>query len=279
MTHQPPPGQPAPRPSQPPSGPPQPGAGAPPPPPAGSPPRAVPGSYPPPNPPPAGRPPAGPPYGAPGFGAPGFGAPGYGPPGFGTSPGYGTPGPGGPYGPPPPPGPPRRNTNGILIAVGAGVVALLAVAALVVVLGIRAGSSSDDGQNPTVAAPSTTELPGVPTTPGDTGTSADQADVTAIRTSMQTFLDALNSRDLTRIKASVCSELRPKVNKPPSGEGNVVLDGLTSVSVTGDSAESTVLTHVEVGAKRSVTEQNEERFVRESGTWYVCPGSEPDIGT
>ncbi|ROZ83449.1 hypothetical protein [Gordonia sp. OPL2] len=161
----------------------------------------------------------------------------------------------------------------MIAAVIGGVIAVAAIAALVITVGIQSRGSSDDE----LVAPTTT----FSSTPDpDTGQSRpSQTDVSAIRTAMQAFVDAVNSRDVTRIQAAVCSSVRPQVTKPLDITGNVVLEDLSQVTITGDTAESKVSTHVELGNQRSTTKQNEENFARENGVWFVCPGSEPDIGT
>lgn len=189
--------------------------------------------------------------------------------------------PGGPFpgsfpGSPPLPYPsPRspRGNGGVIAAVVGGVIAVVAIAALIITVGIQSGDSSDDE----LVAPTTT----LRSTPDpDTGQSRpSQSDVSAIRTAMQAFVDAVNSRDVSRIQAAVCSSVRPQVTKPLDITGNVVLEDLSQVTITGDTAESKVSTHVELGNQRSTTKQNEENFARENGVWFVCPGSEPDIGT
>ncbi|AZG48445.1 Rv0361 family membrane protein [Gordonia insulae] len=178
------------------------------------------------------------------------------------------------YPPPfPPPPPPRRN-GGVIAAIVAGVLAVVAVSALVVTVAVRS-SGSDDGD----VAVTTSSTASSTTSSPDGESAASQAEVSAIRSAMQNFVDAVNSRSVARIQASVCTPVRSQVTKPLDITGNVVLEELSEVTVTGDSAESTVSTHLEVGNQRSTTKQNPESFARENGTWFVCPGAEPDIGT
>ncbi|NDZ94218.1 hypothetical protein G3I13_12365 [Streptomyces sp. SID6673] len=190
----------------------------------------------------------------------------------------------GPYAPGPMPGmpfpPPRRrrqHTGAIIAAAVVGMLVVVAAAALFVTAAVRSVDSNDND----VAVNTPTATDGQPRTgsPGSGGTAANQAEITAIRSAMQNFVDAVNSRDVGRIQASVCSVVRPQVTHPLDLTGNVVLDELSAVTVTGDSAESTVSTHLELGNQRSTPKQNAESFTRENGTWFVCPGAEPDIGT
>lgn len=205
-----------------------------------------------------------------------------------------------PVGPPPPqagppttpppgmppiaPPPPKGTSTGAVIAVIAGALAVVVIAALSVTLIIV---NTGGGQNTVVGASSTpttsardgsapsTSTP--PTTSGDTGApSADQGTLYAIGDAMQRYVDALNTRDRTRIAATVCSAARNSV-QPPTEGGNLVLDQLALRSVNGDVADSTVTTHVELGSQRSSPQQNPATFQREDSTWYYCPGAEPGI--
>ncbi|MGK2316979.1 hypothetical protein [Gordonia rhizosphera] len=154
-----------------------------------------------------------------------------------------------------------------------GILALV-LGALVLVLAVQANGSSEGG----VAGPgSMATEPSAGVSGG--GTSANAAERIAIRLAMQKFVDAVNSRDVAQIQAAVCSVVRPQVTEPLDITGNVVLEELRDVTVTGDSAASTVITHIELGQQRTTSERNDEVFVRENGLWYVCPGVEPDIGT
>ena len=175
-----------------------------------------------------------------------------------------------PYPPPQQPFPPPRGPRaGMIVGTVLGVVTIIAVIGVSILLSVAAetDSSSSYPGNQTVA-------PGIPT-----GETANAADATAIRSAMQRFVNAVNSRDVARIQASVCTALRPQVTVPIDVTGNVVLEELTDITVTGDSAASTVSTHVELGNQRSLTKQNDESFAREGGTWYVCPGTQLDMGT
>lgn len=189
-----------------------------------------------------------------------------------------------PGGFPPPPGiyppsrPPSPRRNGPIIAAAlVAAVAVLSVAGLIAGLTLRDASATD----PTAVGPATPSASSGPSyssgPPSSTTTS--QADQAAIRSSMQTFVDAFNSRDVERIKTAVCATIRPEVTSAPAAEGNLVLEDLTGVSVSGDFAESQVVTHLESGAQRSMSKSNDEKFVREDGKWYFCPGSRPDMGT
>lgn len=198
----------------------------------------------------------------------GGGAPGY-PPGYPQQP-YGTG-----YSPyPGPPGPQRPGGMGRQVAVGVlGGIASFALLVLVaaVVLGSR-----DAGP---VRVPDTAASPQASPSPGDESSNATDADLAGIRSAMQRFVDAVNTHNVPQIQAAVCTAVRPQVIKPVDITGDVVFEGLGKVTVTGDSAESQVSTHLEVGAQRSTSKQEDESFTRESGTWYVCPGAQPDIGT
>lgn len=190
----------------------------------------------------------------------------------------------------PPPQPPRRN-KGLIAAVVTGVVAVLALGALVVVLAVGGNSGSPDATtaaNSSTSAESSTPTSQPESTPDGSGSDGsgteeslpdDPAELIGIRDAMQKFIDALNTRDVTRIKQAVCSQVRSQVSKAPSNPGNVVLEGLLNVSVDGTTATSQVLTHVELGQQRSQSKQSEETFAKEGSVWYVCPGTEPDIGT
>ncbi|MGC4961991.1 hypothetical protein [Gordonia sp. DT101] len=214
--------------------------------------------------------------------------PPYGPAGYpqfaqgGFPPGGYPPGPYAPGGPiPGMPFPPQRRRQHTGAVIAAAVVGMLVVVAVAVVFVSAAVRSVDpDGGDVAVNTPPNA-TDGQPRTgsPGSGGTAANQAEVTAIRSAMQNFVDAVNARDVGRIQASVCSVVRPQVTRPLDLTGNVVLDALSAVTVTGDSAESTVSTHLELGNQRSTPKQNAESFAREDGTWFVCPGAEPDIGT
>ncbi|MFW0784089.1 hypothetical protein AAFP35_06170 [Gordonia sp. CPCC 206044] len=185
--------------------------------------------------------------------------------------------PGGPVLPPyPPPRPPSRH-RGSIAAVVIGVVAVLAVSALLLTVMVNGTSSSDDRvADPAPGVPTMPAVP-LPQAPGDGDPAPSPVEMTALRTAMQAFVDAVNSRNVPRIQAAVCSAVRPQVTAPLDIIGNVVLEDLTEVSVTGDSAESTVSTHLELGNQRSTSKMNEEIFTRESGTWFVCPGAQPDM--
>ncbi|MFW0792231.1 hypothetical protein AAFP30_00315 [Gordonia sp. CPCC 205515] len=204
------------------------------------------------------------------FGPPppmGGGAPGY-PQGYPQQP-YGMG-----YSPYPPPQPPRRPRTGGLIA--AGVLGGVAIFAVVVLLGHLLGANSDPD---TTASPDTMPTVTAPTPPGGDPSDANGTDVAGIQAAMQKFVDAVNSRNVPQIQAAVCTAVRPQVIKPVDITGNVVLEGLGKVTVTGNSAQSQVMTHLEVGAQRSTSKQEDESFTKENGTWFVCPGAEPDIGT
>ncbi|MDY6808763.1 MAG: hypothetical protein SW127_07065 [Actinomycetota bacterium] len=177
-----------------------------------------------------------------------------------------------PYPPPQQPFPPPRGPRpGMIVGTVLGIVTILVVIGAAVLLTVAAETDSPSSNS---AVGHQTVAPGVPT-----GETANAADAIAIRSAMQIFVDAVNSRDVARIQASVCSALRPQVTMPLDITGTVVLDELTDITVTGDSAASTVSTHVELGNQRSLTKQNDESFAREDGTWYVCPGAQLDIGT
>ncbi|MYR08838.1 hypothetical protein GTV32_22095 [Gordonia sp. SID5947] len=231
--------------------------------------------------PPTGAAPYPPPYGATPYGAPQYGPTQYGPPQYGPPPypqfshGGFPPAAYGPGGYPMPYPPRRRHTGAVIAAAVVGMLVIVAMAALFVTAAVR--SADPDTGDVAVNTPPTA-ADGQPRT-GSGGTAANQAEVTAIRSAMQNFVDAVNSRDVGRIQASVCSVVRPQVTHPLDLTGNVVLDELSAVTVTGDSAESTVSTHLELGNQRSSPKQNPESFTRENGTWFVCPGAEPDIGT
>ncbi|MEE3850983.1 hypothetical protein VZC37_11610 [Gordonia sp. LSe1-13] len=176
------------------------------------------------------------------------------------------------YGPPyPPPRPPRR--TGMIVGTVLGLITIVAVIASAVFLTV-----ADDGAGSSADSAARDELVRTPGPP-EGGATASTADESGIRTAMQAFVDAVNSRNVTRIQSSVCSAMRPQVTTPLDITGYVVLEDLTEITVTGDSAASTVTTHLELGNQRSSPKQNEESFAREDGTWYVCPGTELDIGT
>ena len=157
------------------------------------------------------------------------------------------------------------------------------IASVILVVGLTAISmlalrSTSDGMTTTEATaadqPATAaQLPPAPPA------SRTPSDLAGIRSSMQSFIDAFNSRDLTRIRVSVCSTVREQVTSPPEGTDDLVLEDLSAVAVTGDFARSQVVTHLESGTHRSSSTTNAESFVREGGAWYFCPGSHPDIGT
>ena len=179
-----------------------------------------------------------------------------------------------------PPRPPHKPNWSTISAVVAGVIAVVAVTALIVTLVARATSSPGDVA---LEAPSTSSP--APPAPGygapDTGTADEPtspSDAYAVRDAMQRFVDAMNSRDVARIRESVCSPLRQRAAAPDPQDGNLVLEGLRDIVVTGDVAQSGVVTHIELGNQRSQSRQVQESFRRENGTWYVCPGTEPDIG-
>lgn len=185
-----------------------------------------------------------------------------------------------PYGPVPPsypgfPRPPRRN-RGPLIASILGVIALLVLMGTAIGLTATGSTGSDDTAAPPLTSQPTT--PPSPSTPGGTA-APSETDVAAIRAAMQRFVDAVNSRQVPQIQAAVCSAVRSQVNQPVDITGNVVLEGIGAVTVTGDIAQSQVITHQELGNRRSDTKSASENYSRENGTWYVCPGAEPDIGT
>ncbi|GAA1479971.1 hypothetical protein GCM10009624_04110 [Gordonia sinesedis] len=180
-----------------------------------------------------------------------------------------------------PPRPPRKPNWSTISAVIAGVVAVIAITVLVVSLAARgSGSSADDvAVDP---SPSTAEqpYPGSPDTPEDTGTpDTSSSEAYAVRDAMQRYVDALNSRDLGRIRAAVCTELRSQAAAPGPDQGDLVLEGLSGVAITGDTARSGVITHLVRGDLRTRSRQVDESFRRENGTWYVCPGIRPDVGT
>lgn len=215
--------------------------------------------------PPAQNPPYGPAPWPPPTNGPGAGQfGGYPPtPQHGWAPGYRPP-----YPPPPPPPPPRAPRAGMIVGAVLGVVTIVVIMAAAVVLTVATETdNSSAGRDHPITQ-------GVPTEE-----TANAADAGAIRSAMQMFVDAVNSRDVARIRASVCSALRPQVTTPLDITGNVVLEELTDITVTGDAAASTVSTHVELGNQRSMTKRNDESFAREDGTWYVCPGTQLDIGT
>ncbi|WLP89777.1 hypothetical protein [Gordonia sp. NB41Y] len=222
---------------------------------------------------------AGPAYGPPG---PAGGPPGMGPGGMGP----GGMGPG-----MPPPGGPRRNW-GAITAISLGVVAVLAIAALAITLIVQnTGDGTTVASDPTTSttgsgstAPSTGTDPGGsnPTEPdstsGDVPAAGDPTVAYAVAEAMQRYLDALNARDLTRMRSAVCSEVRDEVPSPSNNGGTIVLDRLALRSVTGDVATSDVVIHTEIGSQRTAPDVKQASFRLEEGTWFYCPGTEADIG-
>ncbi|MGV9714244.1 Rv0361 family membrane protein [Gordonia sp. NPDC003424] len=176
------------------------------------------------------------------------------------------------------PQPPRRpRGTGRLVAVG--VLSAVVIFALLVLVGYAMDTSDDDTVATPTTGPSTSGVVPPTTAPDGTASNGSEADLAGIRAAMQKFVDAVNARNVQQIQAAVCTQVRPQVIKPVDITGNVVFEGLGKVTVTGDSAQSQVITHLEVGARRSTSKQEDESFVRENGTWFVCPGAEPDIGT
>lgn len=108
-------------------------------------------------------------------------------------------------------------------------------------------------------------------------TTPTPAEAKAIRAAMQQFVDGLNSHDVQRIRASVCAATRAGVTHAPPSEGDVVLERLFDVSVDGDDAASTVVTHLTAGERHSASRENDERFTRENGVWLVCPGAADSV--
>ncbi|MCH5642235.1 MULTISPECIES: hypothetical protein [unclassified Gordonia (in: high G+C Gram-positive bacteria)] len=259
-------------------------------------------------PPPGGRagPPPGPrshPVGPPTGGFPGLSGPGplqppttgpagqygpaatpYGPPGppgpgqFGPGPGYSPPGPGRP--------PNGGGNGGTIAAIVCGVIAVLAIAGLVVTLIVKSNSSGDD----TPAAASTTQTTSDTTTtdspystystPDSTTppSGGDPTEVAAIQVAMQNYVTAGNARDLTRMKAAVCSQNRSQVTLP-SKPGNIIIESLLATQIDGDFAQTRMLVHVEEGTRRTASEPANARLLKENNQWLYCPGAEPSIGT
>lgn len=157
---------------------------------------------------------------------------------------------------------------GLAIAAVAAAVTLSVVGAFM----IGSGGSPDTVARPAPAAAATID-------PQGSRGPVTSMDIRALRAAMQTFVDAVNSRDVPRMQASVCSAVRPKVTSPLDLPGNLVLEDMQNVTITGGSAESLVVTHLEAGTQRSNSKPNDENFVRENGSWFICPGTEPDAVT
>lgn len=216
---------------------------------------------------------------------PGFPAGGV--PGGGFGPG-GPTGPGMPGGGQRPPGGPRN--TGALVAIGAGVLTVVVIVALAVTLiVVNTGSSTDT----TVATGAPSTAPSTPggggastapdtdtpnqTAPDTDGTSAvDPATAYAIADAMQRYIAAANARDVARMQATVCSAARSSV-QAPTQQGNLVLEQLRVNSINGDTAQSTIQTHLELGSQRSSSQEDTVSFERENSSWYYCPGAEPAI--
>ncbi|RPA61130.1 hypothetical protein EF294_10875 [Gordonia oryzae] len=214
------------------------------------------------------------------------GFPGGGTPGGGFGPGV--PGGGMPGDRYRPPGGPRN--TGALVAIGAGVLTVVVIVALAVTLiAVNTGGSTDT----TVATGAPSTAPSTPggggastapdtdtptqTAPDTDGTSAvDPTTAYAIADAMQRYIVAANARDVAGMQAAVCSAARSSV-QAPTQQGNLVLEQLRVNSVDGDTAQSTIQTHVEVGSQRSSSQQASASFERENSTWYYCPGAEPAI--
>ncbi|MGC4933635.1 hypothetical protein ACLQ3C_08115 [Gordonia sp. DT30] len=187
--------------------------------------------------------------------------------------------------PPPKKGP--RN-NGALAAIGAGVLAVIAIVALAVTLIVVNTGSADntvaDGNPVTTPTPgggiATSPDPGTPSVPTspDAGGAPDGGSATAyaLATAMQRYIEAANARNVGQMQAAVCSAARPAV-QAPTEQGNLVLERLAVTSVNGDVAQSTIETHLEVGPQRSSSKQDAVSFERENSTWYYCPGAEPAV--
>lgn len=155
---------------------------------------------------------------------------------------------------------------------------MAAVIALVVVLIVNSSGSS--GETP-VAAPSSSSSSSATATEetAPTRESTDYQSLTEVRSAMLRYLDARNARDVAAMRAAVCSQSRAKITGPPTGEGDIVLDRFVETVFDGNVAESEVVSYLTLGDRRSGLQRSKERFLKEDGTWYYCPGAEPDIGT
>ncbi|MGW0039072.1 hypothetical protein [Gordonia sp. NPDC003376] len=191
----------------------------------------------------------------------------------------------------PPPGGPRRNW-GAITAISLGVVAVLAIAALAITLIVQntgndttvatgiGSTTPGTGTGPTGSNPTGSNPTGSNPTSGEATapTTGDPTVAYAVAEAMQRYLDALNARDLTRMRSAVCSEVRDEVPSPSNNGGTIVLDRLALRSVTGDVATSDVVIHTEVGSQSSAPDTKQASFRLEQGTWFYCPGTEADIG-
>lgn len=185
-----------------------------------------------------------------------------------------------------PPGGPRN--TGALVAIGAGVLTVVVIVALAVTLIVVNTGSSTDTTVATGApstAPSTPDGGGASTAPDTPTQSAPDTDGTsavdpttayAIADAMQRYIAAANARNVAGMQAAVCSAARSSV-QAPTQQGNLVLEQLRVNSVNGDTAQSTIQTHIEVGSQRSSSQQASVSFERENSSWYYCPGAEPAI--
>ncbi|MDL9936721.1 hypothetical protein QSJ18_08220 [Gordonia sp. ABSL1-1] len=180
-----------------------------------------------------------------------------------------------------------------MAAVVGGLLAIGAIVAVVVTLLVTNSGSSDDStdtaassttpsslsdDSSTLTSPSDTYT--YPSTPGTYPTvpPGGSTDSIAIRQALQNYVDAINSRDITRIRATVCSENRTQA-KAPTREGNMVIDAVLAPTIDGNFAKARALVHLEAGSRRSEAEPADVRFLKENDQWLYCQGAEPDIGT
>ena len=104
---------------------------------------------------------------------------------------------------------------------------------------------------------------------GDAAPSSDSGPVAA---ATQTWVDAMNSQKVDRMRASVCAGDQAKFaqdqDKPPVSEP-VRIDSVRDVSITGGTATATMTASVGAGENKQ-TQDFSLTYKREGGTWKVC---------
>lgn len=141
----------------------------------------------------------------------------------------------------------RRGRHRLALTLGGG------LAGLGIVLGVVFGALYETG-----SAPFT-----------DTAPSSGSGPVAA---ATQTWVDAMNSQKVDRMRASVCAGDQAKfandTDKPPVSEP-VRIDSVRDVSITGDTATATMTASVGAGENKK-TQDFSLAYKREGGTWKVC---------
>lgn len=104
---------------------------------------------------------------------------------------------------------------------------------------------------------------------GDSPSSSDDAEITA---ATQTWVEAMNSQKIDRMKASMCAGDQQKFagqqDQPPVADP-VRVDSVTDVAVHGSTATATMTASVGQG-DQTQTQTFPLGFAMEDGVWKVC---------